>query len=245
MHIPSNWFRPGRGPRYLQLHRLIRTAIDCGDLAPGDPLPPERDLARAADVSRVTVRKAIGQLAADGLIEQRHGAGSFVRPPAPKLEQSLSSLVSFTETMQARGMTPTSETLSHGLHRPTSAEMLSLGLSAGDQVARLTRLRRADGTPMALEQSTLPADILPQPDRVDLSLYTVLRTSGQAPTRAIQRVTATNLTAPDALVFNLPQGTAVLKIERTGYLPTGRPIEFTSGLYRPDLYDFVSELRLD
>ncbi|MCK8485066.1 GntR family transcriptional regulator [Aliiroseovarius sp. S2029] len=242
---PEVWYQQGRGPRYLQLHRHIRATIQSGDLGPDDQLPPERDLAEAADVSRVTVRKAIAKLVEDGLIEQRQGAGSFVRAAAPKLEQSLSSLVSFTENMQARGMTSTSETLSLGLFRPTSEEMMSLGLSANDRVARIERLRSASGTPMALERSSLPGDILPHPEQIDVSLYALLRKTGQAPTRAIQRVTATNLTAADAQMFNLPEGAAVLKIERTGYLTTGRPIEFTSGLYRSDIYDFVSELRLD
>ncbi|WP_371168974.1 GntR family transcriptional regulator [Aliiroseovarius sp. 2305UL8-7] len=242
---PSEWFRPGRGPRYLQLHRHIRSAIHTDVLAPDDQLPPERDIADAAQVSRVTVRNAIAELVSDGLIEQRQGAGSFVRSAAPKLEQSLSSLVSFTENMQARGMTSTSETLSSGLFRPTSDEMLTLGLSSNDHVARITRLRSASGTPMALERSSLPADILPNPEKVDVSLYALLRKSGQAPTRAIQRVTAANLNASEAEMFHLSDGAAVLKIERTGYLATGRPIEFTSGLYRSDIYDFVSELRLD
>ena len=71
----------------------------------------------------------------------------------------------------------------------------------------------------------------------------MLRKNGCAPTRAIQRVTAINLERSEAELLKLPEGSAVLKIERTGYLATGRPIEFTSGLYRSDTYDFVSELR--
>lgn len=241
----SDWYRPGRGPRYQQLHRHITAAIQSGRLAPDDQLPPERELAELADISRVTVRKAVAQLVADGLIEQRQGAGSFVRSAAPKLEQSLSSLVSFTENMQARGMASSSVVLSQGLFPPNPDEMIALGLSSYDKVARINRLRSAGGVPMALEYSSLPRDILPDPSRVRTSLYQVLRQTSQAPSRAIQRVTALSLTAADAELLQLPEGAAVLQIERTGYLATGRPIEFTSGLYRSDIYDFVSELRLD
>ena len=120
-----------------------------------------------------------------------------------------------------------------------------LGLSSGERVARIDRLRSADGAPMALEYSALPPDILPDPGEVGVSLYDLLRARGLAPTRAIQRVTAANLSATDAEMLQLPEGAAVLRIERTGYLATGRPIEFTRGLYRSDIYDFVSELRLD
>jgi GntR family transcriptional regulator len=72
----------------------------------------------------------------------------------------------------------------------------------------------------------------------------LLRKDG-APTRAIQRVTALNLSPSDADLMKLPEGSAVLQIVRTGYLASGRPIELTRGLYRSDIYDFVSELRLD
>ena len=240
---PNAWFRLGRGPRYQQLQRHISAAVLSGDLAPDDQLPPERELAELAQISRVTVRKAVTLLVADGLIEQRQGAGSFVRSAAPKLEQSLSSLVSFTENMSVRGMTSTSTVLSRGIFTPSPQEILALGLSSRDRVTRIKRLRQTDGAPMAVELSSLPQDILPRPDDVETSLYAVLRKNGCAPTRAIQRVTAINLERSEAELLKLPEGSAVLKIERTGYLATGRPIEFTSGLYRSDTYDFVSELR--
>ena len=75
----------------------------------------------------------------------------------------------------------------------------------------------------------------------------VPRTSrrAKAPTRAVQRITAVNLTAADAKLLLLPEGAAVLRIDRTAYLPSGRPIEFTRGLYHSDIYDFVAELRLE
>ena len=98
---------------------------------------------------------------------------------------------------------------------------------------------------MALEWSSLPQDILPEPDRVETSLYDVLRARGNASTRAVQRITAVNLAPADAQLLHLPEGAAVLRIDRTAYLPTGRPIEFTRGLYRSDIYDFVAELRLE
>lgn len=208
-------------------------------------LPPERDLAELADVSRVTVRKAVARLVEEGLVEQRRGAGTFVRPPMPKLEHKLSALVSFTEYMRQRGKASTSQILRRGLFPPVPDEQMALGLSGGDLVARVDRLRSADGMAMALEWSSLPQDILPDPERVETSLYDVLRARGNAPIRAVQRITAVNLGAADAELLHLPDGAAVLRIDRTGYLPSGRPIEFTRGLYRSDIYDFVAELRLE
>jgi GntR family transcriptional regulator len=241
---PTAWFRDGRGPRYAQLYRHIVQAIQSGELAPDTQLPPERDLAELADVSRVTVRKAVAQLVEDGLVDQRRGAGSFVRAQGPKLEQSLSSLISFTENMLARGRVSTSVVLARGLFPPTPDESMSLGLGLADRVSRLERLRFADGVPMAVERSSLPEDILPEPELVETSLYQYLRGQGRAPTRAIQRVRALNLGTRDAGLLNMAEGAAVLMIERTAYLPSGRPIEFTSGIYRSDIYDFITELKL-
>jgi len=245
IYAPGTWYREGRGPRYLQLYRHIAAAIAAGRLEPDSQLPPERDLADLAEVSRVTVRKAVAQLVTDGLVEQRRGAGSFVRPAAPRLEQSLSRLTSFTEYMAARGMTSSSEVLARGLFPPMPEESMVLGLPASDRVARIERLRSADGTPMAIERSSLPTDILPDPLLVTTSLYTILRDRGLAPVRAIQRITAANLGPRDSRLLNLPEGAAVLRIDRTAYLASGRPVEFTRGLYRSDIYDFVAELRLD
>jgi GntR family transcriptional regulator len=245
LFAPETWFRDGRGPRYVQLHRHIAGAIAAGQLEPETQLPPERDLAEQAGVSRVTVRQAVAQLVADGLIEQKRGAGSFIRRPGPKLEQSLSRLISFTDLMKARGKQSTSVVLTRGLFLPTPDESLALGIPQHEQVARVERLRSADGVPMAIERSSLPVDILPDPDRVETSLYAVLRDRDAAPARAIQRITALNLGPDEARLLNLAVGTAVLRIDRTAYLPTGRPIEFTRGIYRSDMYDFVTELRLE
>ncbi len=193
----------------------------------------------------MTVRKAVAQLVDDGLLEQRRGAGTFVRAPKAKLEHSLSALLSFTEYMRQRGKTSTSRVLRRGLFLPSPDEQIALGLSAADRVARIDRLRFADDAALALEWSSIPADVLPDPDAVETSLYDVLRALGTAPVRAVQRITAVNLTGADARLLALPDGAAVLRIDRTAYLPSGRPIEFTRGLYRSDIYDFIAELRLE
>ena len=241
----DSWFSTGRGPRYEQLYRHIAAAIATGDLQQETQMPPERELAELAAVSRVTVRKAVSQLVEDGVLEQRRGAGTFVRSPKPRLEQSLSTLVSFTEYMRQRGKTPTSRIINRGLFAPIPDEQLALGLSAADRVARIERLRSADGVAMAVEWSSLPTDILPDPSAVETSLYDVLRAAGNAPTRAVQRISAVNLPGHEARLLKLSEGAAVLRIDRTAYLGSGRPIEFTRGLYRSDLYDFIAELRLE
>lgn len=235
---------PQGGPLYLQLKRLIEDAVSRGAIKPGDALPSERDLAFKVDVSRVTVRKAVQHLVRDGVLVQRHGSGTFVAPRNHRVEQSLSHLTSFTEDMARRGMSVRSLWLDKGIFVPSPDETIVLGLSPDDKVARISRLRLHDDTPLAIERATLSAAVLPDPDAVTSSLYTVLDKSGNRPVRAIQRIRAANLGEDDARLLEVPAGAASLNIERISYLASGKVIEFTRSIYRGDTYDFVAELRL-
>ncbi|MGB3028092.1 GntR family transcriptional regulator [Paradevosia shaoguanensis] len=235
---------PQGGPLYLQLKRWIEDAIHRGAIKPGDALPSERDLALKADVSRVTVRKAVQHLVQDGVLIQRHGSGTFVAPQSQRVEQSLSHLTSFTEDMARRGMSVRSVWLEKGIYIPSPEETVTLGLSSGDMVARLGRLRLSNDVPMAIERAALSARILPDPQVVQNSLYTHLEKSGNRPIRAIQRIRAANLGERDAKLLDVAPGSASLNIERISYLASGRVIEFTRSIYRGDTYDFVAELRL-
>ena len=98
--------------------------------------------------------------------------------------------------------------------------------------------------PLAIERAALSSLILPDPETVDGSLYSVLETRGFRPTRAVQRISAANLGARDAELLGVSEGVAGLKIERVSYLPSGRVVEFTRSLYRGDAYDFAVELKL-
>lgn len=235
---------PGGGPLYLRLRRAIEDAVKTGLISAGDALPSERDIATIADVSRVTVRKAVQHLVADGILIQRHGSGTFVAPPVERVEQSLSSLTSFTEDMERRGKALRSEWLDRGLYHPSPEETVILGLSASEQVARVARLRIANDTPLAIERAALSASVLPDPGAISSSLYEKLDETGHRPVRAIQRIAAVNLGKPDAELLEVAPGSAALRIERTSYLASGRIVEFTRSVYRGDAYDFVAELRL-
>jgi GntR family transcriptional regulator len=236
---------PRNGPLYLQLKRWIEEAVHAGAVRPGDALPSERDLAIRADVSRVTVRKAVQHLVRDGILIQRHGSGTFVAPQTPRVEQSLSQLTSFTEDMARRGMSVRAVWLARGLYAPSPEETMVLGLPAGERVARIARLRLTGDTPLAIERAALSSDILPDPEAVESSLYAHLERRGNRPVRAIQRIRAANLGEEDARLLDVPAGAASLNIERISYLASGRVIEFTRSIYRGDAYDFVAELRLD
>ncbi len=237
-------FATGAGPLYLQLQRRIADAMLRGVLAPGASLPAERDIAAITGLSRVTVRKAIEALVAQGALTQRRGSGTFVAPRVERLEQALSLLTSFTEDMARRGKSVESVWISRSIQSPTPEEVMALGLGAGDRVARLERVRRSDGVPLAIERASIPTQVLPDPEAVETSLYALLETFGARPVRAVQRISAANLGPRDAELLGVAPGAAGLRIERIGYLASGRVVEFTRSIYRGDAYDFAVELKL-
>ena len=231
-------------PLYLRLQKHIRGAIQRGDLQPLDALPGERDIAEAFGVSRVTVRKALSALVESGLLRQRQGSGTFVAPAVRKVEQPLSRLTSFSEDMRLRGLEPTVTWLGREVSLPSPVEAMRLMLSPSEKVSRLRRLRLAGGVPMAIELATVPARYLPDPDLVGPSLYAVLEAAGVRPVRALQRLSAANLTAENAALLGVATGAAALAIERVSFLASRQPVEFTQSWYRGDAYDFVAELSL-
>jgi GntR family transcriptional regulator len=232
------------GPLYVKLRMMIEEAVASGRLKHGDALPAERDIADAADISRVTVRKAIDELVSEGLLVRRRGSGTFVVKPVQRMQQPLSQLTSFTEDMRRRGMVAGSRWLGRGLFYPTAQETMMLGLAGNARVARLDRLRTADDMPIALERTSLPDDLLPDPDAVDNSLYLCLLGSNIRPVRANQRISAVLLKDEESRLLGVPPGSAALSVQRIAYLESGRVMEMSTALYRSDAYDLVAELSI-
>jgi GntR family transcriptional regulator len=230
---------PDNTPLYARLQRLLHDAIEAGSLEPGRALPSERELAKLASLSRVTVRKAITALVSKGLLTQRHGAGTFV---SERIVKSFSKLTSFTEDLRARGLKPRSRFLERSVAEVTPEEAMALSLSPGTPVVRLHRLRFAGEEPLALERSTIPQSLLADPTSVKSSLYEALDRVGCRPSRALQRLRAVTVDAEQSRLLSIPRGAAGLMIERRAFLDDGRAVEYTRSLYRGDAYDFVAEL---
>lgn len=228
-----------RGSLYQRLARGLRDAIARGIVKPAEALPAERDLATDFAVSRITVRKALDELVAEGLLIRRHGAGTFV---AGRVEKQFAKLSSFTEDMAARGRTVRSEWLLRGEGTVSPDESLMLGLSPGAAVHRFRRIRFADDLPMAIEHSAIPGFALAGADAVGESLYETLEQTGNRPVRALQRLRAVLFTTDQAKLLGIEKGAPGLYIERRGFLDDGRAIEATQSWYRGDAYDFVAEL---
>lgn len=226
-------------PLYLQVQAALREAVANRSLKPDDALPPERELASEFGVSRITIRKAIAGLVAEGVLETRHGSGTFVRS---RVEKNFAQLTSFSQEMAARGKTPSSIWLSKSEGRVTPEEAMTLTVSPGTRVYRFHRVRLADEAPMSVEYATILADCLASIDDVKDSLYAALRATGNRPVKALQRLSALLLEEQHAELLGAAPGDAGLLVERVGFNRDGTGIEFSQSYYRGDTYDFVAEL---
>lgn len=227
-------------PLYMQIARKLSDDVRNGRYQVDQALPSERTLSELLDVSRVTARKAIDQLVEQGLVVRRRGSGNYI---APRIEQPLSNLSSFSEQLQQRGYRPGSRWLKRDIVSASAEEQLSLALSPNTKVARLERLRLADDVVMAYEVSVLPHSIVADPQAIGASLYEYLSSIGRAPVRALQHIRAMNAGAVLAGQLGVPEGQAVLFITRIAYLESGQAVELTHSYCRSDHYDFVAEMR--
>ena len=247
VHVPFDFAKllaaasgPSHVPLYKKLTSALQTAIQSGALRTGDGIPPERDLAVQLGVSRITVRRALKDLAGQGLLFARQGSGTAV---AARVEQPLSDLGSFSDDITRRGLTPGSRWISRELVYPSPDEIIALGLAITDQVIRMERVRTANGAPIAVERATVKADLLGGKVEFGNSLYEALRRQGVVPYRALQRLRAEVVHGKDARLLGLGDGDAVLSTERRSFTADGHPVEFTRAVYRGDRYDYLVELR--
>lgn len=197
------------------------------------------------DVSRMTARQAMQMVAADGLVERRRGAGTFVR--ANLVPRHLGSPLSFSESVIERGMVPSSETLRSGGIEPSDDERTALGLEESESAFVLERLRLADGTPMAIERVVMPAELVEQlePGFADGSLHQAFRRAGRSPVEAHAEVVARAATGRQRELLGLPEHGVVICERRTIFDQHHRPLERTETCYSASRYSFRAVLRND
>jgi len=139
----------------------------------GSSLPSERDLSARWGVARMTIRRAVDALVAEGLVERRHGSGTYVTPQ-PFVR--VLGLTSFSQDMRDRGLEPGSRLLAYRVAAADVAIATQLQIAPGDPVVSFTRLRLGSGEAMAVETVWIPQSLVPGINGGDLggSLYELL-----------------------------------------------------------------------
>lgn len=213
--------------------------------SPGDPIPSERTLCAELGVSRPTLRAAVDELVAAGVLIREHGRGMFVAP-----EKITQELVSDRHTLTAPLATGTwSSRLLEFTTVPAGARVgRKLRLSPAAEIVYVARLRLVDGAPMAIEHLHIPAAIVPGLTAGELEtgdLYEHLRARHSVRVHeAVQAIEPTVATKAEAQLLDVPELSPALLFERLTTDTEGRPVEYVHSLYRGDRYRIVSRLTL-
>jgi len=233
-------------PLYHQLKEWFAVRIASGELAPGAQLPTELELCERFGLSRGVVRQALSELRYDGLVERHRGRGTYVSVPKTA-EGLISGLRGLADDALLRGQKVESTVLV--LREVPAAESIArlLGLSPGDSVVELERVRRLDGEPHVLVMTYLPAALVPALVERDLggteSLYRILREEyGLVIVSSRRRVEATVAGSREARLLEIDRGAPLLVLRSVGYTIGGRPFDYFIAYHRGDRSAFEAVL---
>lgn len=238
---------PGTAPgSVLKRERVREHLLGLIDVRrPGDAIPSERTLCAALEVSRPTLRAAVDELVATGVLVREHGRGMFVAPA--KITQELSADEAPFAVRQASGHW-SSRVLEHSTAQAGARIGRRLRISPGARLLYIARLRLVDGAPMAIEHLHIPADLIPALTPAELEagdLYEHLRDHhGVHVHEARQSIEPTVVNEAEADLLDVPLLSPALLIERLTTDSTGRPVEYVHSVYRGDRYRIVSRLDL-
>jgi GntR family transcriptional regulator len=239
-------------PKYHQVYLVLREQLDEGRFAQG--LPAEMQLVKEFGVARVTVRKALERLAAEGLIERVPGRGTV--PVAPRRAQASPGAATRSPPARAQLTGLLENIVSMGLRtkvRVVDCEVLPapeavaprLGLSPGAPVHKAVRVRSTAAGPLSHITTFVPAELARGLGRRALQakpILVLLEESGVRIGHATQSITARLADVPVARELGVDVGSPLLAVSRLIHDESGRPVQWLNGLYRPDRYHLEMQL---
>ena len=234
-------------PLYSIVASRAETLIASGEWQEGDRLPPERQLCQDFDVSRSTLRQALGELEERGLITRHQGRGTFVT--RPRMQLPIAGVFSIRDAVAARGIRLTTRVVRVEIVDASRQLASDLGCLPGDPVVHLERLRIADGEPMILDSAHLRSDLFPGLEGSDLenrSLYDILTEDfGRAPAEATETLEPVILTPSECQLLEVPRHTTALLTRRVTTDAVGVVIALGHVLLRGDRSRYLFRRTVD
>jgi len=229
---------------YARLEEQIRDRIESGEWPAGTRLPPERELGRAFGTSRVTTRKALNRLIAQGVLRSVPRRGTFVAKP--KSNFVALTLHGFTRQAIEAGASPTTTLLRFERIVPSAQVAQRLGVSPTQLVYLIERLRIVDGTPIALHQSFIPMNLVPALERAHLerdSLYQILESMyGLTVAHAEETLQSGLATEYEAALLGTAVGVPTLLLNIRLTAQDGKVMEVVRVTFRGDRVMLTQEL---
>ncbi|WHH60840.1 GntR family transcriptional regulator [Petroclostridium sp. X23] len=227
-------------PLYKQLQEELRKQIQSGERKPREKIPSEVDLAKQYHVSVITARKAVNELAEEGLVEKKQGKGTYIA--AQKYQRNLQQVLSFSEVCRLNGTTAGSRLLECKLVEADPKTLRKLGRPDGEQVLFISRLRYMNGEPIAIEtnQFSIAYSFLINENLNEGSLFDVLKkrsgTEVSISRRTLEICRATQQEAQHLLVV---KGSPLLLIKSIAYSTENQPVFVGTQLINGERYQFT------
>jgi len=238
--MPIN--RESQVPLHHQVRNYLLGCMERGELLPGQKLLQEREYAARFGISLAPVRQAILDLVKEGYLYRVPGRGTFVREQ--KVEEKISILSSFTESMRAKGLSSILRVVELRIDKAPAVVRL-IPETQDQQFVFLQRVAMVEGTAMALLNSYLPSRLVPGLESLDLngqSLYRTLEERyGIVLARAESSIEVVRCRGTQSIVLGVPQGTPMLQVEGKTYDVKDQFVEFAQVLYRADRFRFTIE----
>lgn len=228
-----------REVRYRAIADELRRRVESGELAPGRLLPSEAELSAAYDASRVTVRKALESLRADGLVDARQGFGWFV--VGSPVRQTLARLGTIESQLSSSGAAPGRRVLEFGFVRATRRVREVFGPSC-ESVLRVRRVNLADGVPFARVTVWCPEPLGARLSRNDVEQSSFYELLDVPLGGAVQTIGAAAASESDAAVLEIPVGSPVLRCERVTSSVDGEVVLFSEHVFPGLRTEFVVDL---
>jgi GntR family transcriptional regulator len=221
-------------PLHRQLFLVLHDEIARGAIAPGDALPTEQSLCDQFGVSRITVRRALADLAEQGYIERRQGVGSFVRQRGRPDEAP--PVGSYMDSLRQAQFQTSIDVVEHEVRTPPSPIGDALGVTG--EMLHVLRVRRERRThePLMVTEAWLPTDLA---DTLTTSalrrkpLYELLSAAGVVIDRMQHEITAEIAGPRNANLINVAIGSALLRVNRLAFV-AGSPHHHVSILLSPN-----------
>jgi GntR family transcriptional regulator len=234
---------PRRIPVYQAIQQQIREMVAGPDYSPGDRIPSERALAEQFGANRLTVRKAIEGLVAQGLLERNGTSGTRLALPRVTRPVDVQTSLGIARIIQSAGGTPGNKLLHFEQAQATARTAARLAIAEGAELVMFRRLWTVNEAPFCIETSHIPAERVPGLAAEDLvagqSLYALLKQRYGITTVSAERlISIAYCTEFEARLLAMTPGAACLLLRLVAFDSAGKPVEYVRSLNHPQFVVF-------
>lgn len=231
-------------PLYRQIYDIFEQQIVSGRVAKNERLPSEQEITEQLGVSRITVRRALNELASSGLVKRQRGRGTVVtfNAAAPTVKASFENLI---QGLTQIGVETDVRLLDCKMIKVNRRLAATMELPANAKAQRIIRVRMLQGEPFSYLITHIPDFVARDYDKNELasaSLIALLEASGHRPSGATQTITAVSADEEMANALQISVGMPLLRIHRLMHDQDDRIVQEITAHYRADRFQYQMTL---